>query len=306
MILATDLNLFNPHGHFTLFEILVLAVALGMVHGITPDEHTWPITFSYSIGSYSARRGIVAGLTFSAAFTVQRALASELAYFALAKVMLRTWWLNYLVYLLVGAAMYVAARYLFSGKHWHLLQPAHHIDEWRKGKGLSDAKWWMPAVHGFIAGWGVGAFALIVYTVLAPQMPNAALGWIPGFAFGIGTMLMQALAGGLFGFVARRLKLTASDIKTVALVTAGRTLLIGGVSFVVAGIFGLLFPNLASFQIETAIKVHNLHELGIAQLLVIFIVVVVGFGTLISQTKRLARERSCQDCDEVSDDSLTG
>jgi len=35
-----------------------------MVHGITPDEHTWPITFNYAIGSYSIRGGLKAGLCF--------------------------------------------------------------------------------------------------------------------------------------------------------------------------------------------------------------------------------------------------
>ena len=29
----------------------------GLLHGILPDEHTWPITFSYAIGGASGRRG---------------------------------------------------------------------------------------------------------------------------------------------------------------------------------------------------------------------------------------------------------
>jgi len=43
-----------------------------LVHGITPDEHTWPITFSYAVGSYSTRRGLGAGVTFSLAFAAHR------------------------------------------------------------------------------------------------------------------------------------------------------------------------------------------------------------------------------------------
>src|SRR5436190_23056712 len=70
--------------HAALAVNLLTAFLLGLVHGITPDEHTWPITFSYAIGSYSTRRGLRVGLIFSLAFAVQQALASELAYLGLA------------------------------------------------------------------------------------------------------------------------------------------------------------------------------------------------------------------------------
>lgn len=285
MDLLAVLNLWNPAGVATIGGALVLAFALGIVHGITPDEHTWPITFSYAIGSYSSRRGLVAGLTFSAAFTVQRAIASELANLALAKVLVDTPWLDYAVYVAVGLAMALAARYLFRGEHWHLLSPAHHVED-----GVPDVtmKPWMPAVHGFIAGWGIGAFALILYTVLAPAMP-VWLGWAPGAAFGLGTTVVQAVAGGLFGAIARHLSLTEVQIRAVALVTAGRTLLWGGVAFVVAGVVGLAFPNLLSFHLVTPLHVHNLHNIGIAQVLVIFAVVVVGIGTLVRETRHAAR-----------------
>ncbi|MHB8191315.1 MAG: urease accessory protein UreH domain-containing protein [Ferrimicrobium sp.] len=300
-MLVAALNLWNPHGSFTLLGAIGLAFALGMVHGITPDEHTWPITFSYSIGSYSTRRGMTTGLIFSLAFTLQRAIASELAYFTLANFLIDIPWLNYAIYILVGLAMFIAARYLFRGSHWHLLSPSHHLKEWSEPDSIQQPKPWMPAVHGFIAGWGIGAFALIIYTVLAPAMPSAAVGWVPGAAFGLGTTLVQVLAGALFGFIARRLSLTPKDIQTVALVTAGRTLLIGGIAFVAAGIFGLALPELAGFSITTGLHVHNLHALGIAQMLVIVIVVFVGFGTLITQTRivahqgKLARQETTHD-----------
>jgi len=41
-----------------------------MLHGITPDEHTWPITFSYAVGEYSTRGGMKAGFLFSLGFTI--------------------------------------------------------------------------------------------------------------------------------------------------------------------------------------------------------------------------------------------
>jgi hypothetical protein len=80
--MISGMNLWEPT-HATFAVDLLTAFLLGIVHGITPDEHTWPITFSYAVGGYSSRRGLRARLTFSLAFAVQRALASELAYLGL-------------------------------------------------------------------------------------------------------------------------------------------------------------------------------------------------------------------------------
>ena len=38
------INLYNPQ-NVGLISALVISYLLGLVHGITPDEHTWPITF---------------------------------------------------------------------------------------------------------------------------------------------------------------------------------------------------------------------------------------------------------------------
>src|SRR5436309_13175485 len=63
--------------------LLGASLALGMLHGVIPDEHTWPITFSYSVGSATGRGGLLSGAYFAAAFTVRRAIMSQLASFAL-------------------------------------------------------------------------------------------------------------------------------------------------------------------------------------------------------------------------------
>ena len=63
--------LLDPTGSLTVPVILAVGFILGLLHGATPDEHTWPITFSYSVGSYSSRGGFRAGLTFSGVFTLQ-------------------------------------------------------------------------------------------------------------------------------------------------------------------------------------------------------------------------------------------
>ena len=285
------INLWNPTHLSGWLSIILLALLLGIIHGITPDEHTWPITFSYAIGSYSTKKGLRAGIIFSLAFTLQRAIASELAYLGLSKLYTSVV-INNIIYIIVGLVMAVAGLTIMRYRTiFHLDLPfikAHHVDENAKQprkEWLEDPRPWMPAVHGFIAGWGFGAFAIIIYTVLAPATHSAIWGWVPGALFGLGTMITQALIGAAFGRIAARKGLSTESIRRVALKTASNTLLFGGIAFVIAGVFGYLFPHVASFNISTGVHIHNLDNIGLAFILVMLSVVGVGLTTLIKQTK---------------------
>ena len=293
LILAV--NLWNP-GHISGLSILLVAFLLGIVHGITPDEHTWPITFSYAISGYSSKKGLKAGLIFSLAFTLQRAIASELAYLGFSYIFTFTS-VDYVVYIVVGLVMAIAGVMIVhrgSPLHLHLpvlrgynkssLHGGNHSENDRP-TWIDDPRPWMPAVHGFIAGWGFGAFALILYTTLSPAMPSVYLGWVPGAIFGIGTMVVQAAAGTFFGWWASRRGLSENAIRQIALRTAANTLKWGGVAFLLGGIFGLAFPGLAGTSITTGIHVHNLDHLGLPIILVIVAVVLVGFTTLAQETR---------------------
>ncbi len=101
---------------------------------------------------------------------------------------------------------------------------------------------------------------------------------------------MQAAAGALFGWFSQRLGLPPEATQKVALVTAGRTLTWGGTAFVAGGLLGLLLPNLADFSITTGIHVHNLHQIGIAFVLVVVSVMGIGLTTLIQQTLYWSRQ----------------
>lgn len=279
------INLWDP-SHVDITVDLLTAFLLGLVHGITPDEHTWPITFSYAIGSYSTRRGLLAGLTFSLAFTVQQALASELAHLGLAH------WFTFeafdgVIYAVVGIVMATAGLYI-TGRGW---LPHLHLSGHRDHPKPRELKPWMPAVHGFIAGWGLDAFSAIIYTTLAPAMPSAALGWLPGLFFGLGTLLVQAAAGAAFGLWASRRELSAQAVRGIALTTAARTLTWGGVAFFLFGAFALVFPEAADFGIETPLRVHNLDSLGLPFLLVIFTVIGVGVTTFVRETQACRRRQ---------------
>ena len=110
--------------------LLAGCFSLGMLHGVVPDEHTWPITFSYSVGAATGRGGILSGIFFALAFTVQRSIMAQLVYFALFPFLAFSEALNGPVYVLVGAAM-AAAGYLLLHRrlpHWHPLMWASNRD----------------------------------------------------------------------------------------------------------------------------------------------------------------------------------
>ncbi len=231
---------------------LLYSFLFGLLHGILPDEHTWPITFSYAIGGASGREGMKAGLYFSAAFTLQRAIVSELAYLALAP-FLRDPAINGIVYIVVGLAMSVAGaivlrknRYL----HIHLLGHCHKEDceieqtsqiftkrhEDPSGRVVTPPVQWT-VIHGFIAGFGFGSFSLFVNTVAAPAMKSPWTGFLPGLVFGLGTMIMLMIVGALFGASLRWLHaLTEQEVRRIGSQTGGRTLFFGGILFGAAGI----------------------------------------------------------------------
>ena len=119
-------QLFSPTAAgLSIASALFLSFILGLVHGATPDEHTWPITFSYAVGAMTTRNGAKAGLLFSAGFTFQRALMSELAFLVLAP-FLRATSINGIIYLIVGSVMAISGFYVLRrGLYPHLHAISH-------------------------------------------------------------------------------------------------------------------------------------------------------------------------------------
>ncbi|MBI3841219.1 MAG: hypothetical protein HY297_04610 [Thaumarchaeota archaeon] len=222
--------------------------ALGMIHAVVPDEHTWPITFSYSVGAASGKGGVRSGAFFATAFTVQRAVMSQLVYFAVAPFLISDESLNGPVYLAVGLAM-AAAGYLILRRrlpHWHPLMWISRRDrakheEQMEASGSVPVHWAL--IHGFIAGFGVdvGLFTTFVYLVAVPAMPLAILGFLPGAAFGLGTLAVLMVIGLLFGgslqvakrWGAERLELFGAKV-------GARSLLYGGALFAISGLLFML------------------------------------------------------------------
>ncbi len=264
---------------------------LGMLHGLTPDEHTWPITFSYSIGSYSTRGGMRAGFMFSGGFTVQRTILAALGFAGLATVY-KAYNLDGYVYVLVGIGMLLAGYYLLKGTDVHIpldrflggkehhttkaeRLPMHESEDKPKPVPLKLA-----TAHGFIAGWGIGAYASIIVFILAPQMPNIFYAALVGTAFGIGTMFMQIIIGSVFANIMKVKKLTIEQIKYVGRSAAARTLYLGGLAFAAIGALIVAFPFIDSLAIGTGNPIPNLSSIGVSSVLVLLTVGVIGFGNL--------------------------
>lgn len=237
--------------------LLLGSLGLGMLHGVIPDEHTWPITFSYSVGSTTGRGGMLSGLFFASAFTLQRAIMAQLVYFALASYLAFDESLNSEVYVAVGIAMSVAGYLILSDRlpSWHplarFLRTRGHTHYDEKGTSRRVPTHWC-IIHGFIAGFGVdtGLFTTFVYLVAVPAMPASYLGFAPGAAFGFGTLIVLLAIGSVFGGVLQIAKKWGPDrVQQFGARVGARSLFYGGIIFVIAGLlFSLGLQDLIPFD----------------------------------------------------------
>lgn len=282
--------LLNPPTGLSLGEIMVISFLLGMMHGATPDEHTWPITFSYAIGKYSTRGGMAAGFLFSLGFTIQRAFLTTLGYLGLAYFYQR-YNLDGPVYIVVGLVMAIAGSYILKGRYLHLpidvalggsrhhtaeasRLPLHEVHE-------RDVPLKMTIVHGLIAGFGFGAYASVITFILAPQVPNIIYAPLPGLMFGLGTMAMQVIFGAIFGNILKAKRMSEDDIKVIGRRAAGRVLYYGGWIFVLAGLLIVLFPAIDQWAISTGIPIPNLDAVDVGFLLVVTVVGALGIYAIV-------------------------
>jgi hypothetical protein len=288
-------EILNPSSGLPLPTILAVSFTLGLLHGATPDEHTWPITFSYAVGKYSTRGGMKAGFLFSSGFTIQRAFLTTLGYLGLAS-FYQQYDLDGPVYVVVGIAMTVAGAYVLKGRYLHLPVDVllrgkeHHTSEVGSTKfhetELHDVPLGMTVVHGLIAGFGFGAYASIITFVLAPQVGSLWLAPLPGVMFGLGTMLMQIIFGAIFGNLMRLKRLTEQQITKIARKVAGTTLFYGGWLFVVAGLLILALPIVDQWGISTGNPVPNLDQINVGTVLVLSVVGVIGIGSMVREILR--------------------
>ncbi|MCY0859584.1 MAG: hypothetical protein OWQ54_04060 [Sulfolobaceae archaeon] len=273
--------LLNPPTNLSLTTILLFSYLLGILHGITPDEHTWPITFSYAIGKYSTKGGMKAGFLFSLGFTLQRSFLTTIGYLGLAY-FYQKYNLDGPVYIVVGIVMAIAGSYILKGKYLHI--PIDELLRRRKSaqtENIRDIPLKMTIIHGLIAGFGFGAYASIITFILAPQVGSLYFAPLPGMFFGLGTMTMQIILGAFFGNLMRFKGLNEEQMKSLASKAAGRTLYYGGIAFTIAGLLILGFPIIDNLSIPTGLIIPNLDAIDIGFLLVISVVGIIGVYSII-------------------------
>ena len=302
MIFPNLALLFAPPEGLTLAMILVISFILGLLHGATPDEHTWTITFSYAIGSYSSKGGMKSGLIFSLGFTIQRAILTTLGFVGLAAFYL-TYNLNGPVYVIVGVAMLIAGSYILKGEYLHLpfdclFCKEHHTkkaERLQPHEMLGNVPSRMALVHGLIAGFGFGAYASIITFILAPQVHSIIYAPLVGVVFGLGTMVMQVIFGAVFARLVGARKLGEDAVKYLGRSTAGRTLYYGGILFALIGALVVAFPLLNSIAISTGNPIPNLDSVGVSTILVLGTVGVIGVGSMIKGYRELVRLSRAKD-----------
>jgi len=292
-VLQEILSAVSHGSEATLITWLAVSFLLGILHGIVPDEHTWPITFSYSVGSYSHRGGMKAGFLFSLAFTIQRAVASELAYFFVAP-LLRLGQAENVISIVIGAVMVFSGAYVLRvGHHFHLFgfvehllpEPARDDDD-----SVRPLPAYMTLLHGFLAGFAVGAFAMILYTVVVPHMPGPAVAFLPGLFYGLGTMVMQVLLGLLFGLWVERLQYGPKARAYIGRRVAGDALYYGGMAFVLLGVVGFFVPW-DRLVIRTGLHLYFLDQIGVdffLSVVVLFAVAAWAFWSAVREYKAVS------------------
>lgn len=283
-------ELLNPPNGLTVTEILIISLILGMLHGATPDEHTWPITFSYAIGKYSTKSGMKAGFLFSLGFTIQRSFLTTLGFIGLASFYAK-YNLDGPVYTIVGFVMAIAGSYILKGKYIHLpIDKILHKKIHRELEDkLRDIPLKMTIVHGLIAGFGFGAYATIITFILAPQMPTVFYAPLPGMFFGIGTMIIQIIFGALFANILKAKNMGEKELQYIARKTAGRTLYYGGLVFMIVGLLIIAFPVIDSFAISTGNPIPNLDAINVGFLLVVGVVGLIGISSIVMSYKEVLK-----------------
>jgi threonine/homoserine/homoserine lactone efflux protein len=197
---------------------------IGVIHGLKPDEHTWPITVSYGMMQESLGKAMISTGVFAGALTLVWASLSALTSQVLS--FFQGEGLEAYVDIVVGLTMVTVAGALLTLRRGHGASGGG-----REARADYKVIW----VHGVAAAFG-GDFFIVFYTtvILLPVMP-ASMGFAVGLLFGLGSWAAQSAV------VAMMYKGLIKAVRDVSLLTsAGRlSLLFLGVFMIGLGVFSL-------------------------------------------------------------------
>ncbi|ADN50774.1 conserved hypothetical protein [Vulcanisaeta distributa DSM 14429] len=157
---------------------LIAVLIVGVIHGLKPDEHTWPITVTYGLMQRNVGGVIAAVSVFAGALTLVWTLMSALIGELMG--LLNTSILDPYVDIIVGLTMIGVAAYLVFGRHgdYHDVKTADYKLIW---------------IHGLAAAFGGDFFIVLILTIAIVPMITTDLSFLVGFMFGFGSWLAQTV-----------------------------------------------------------------------------------------------------------------
>lgn len=194
-----------------IFAVFVM-LGLGLVHGLIPDEHTWPITIPYALGQENPRKAVLSTVIFTGALTIVWSILT-IVVSAVGNIFLSEQYNSY-VFIFAGLTMVGVAVFIFLPRISAVMCSRVNDEYYSKNiihrfvtrvgcrhvhgdLGFTDLRMAPPYkaiwIHGLVAAFGTGFLLVIVYTT-ALTFP-VYLGFVPGMLFGIGTMISLSFIG---------------------------------------------------------------------------------------------------------------
>ncbi|KPJ71747.1 hypothetical protein AMJ50_00145 [Parcubacteria bacterium DG_74_3] len=172
---------------YSLLSIFVL----GLIHGLTPDEHTWPVIFAYVLSQKKWTEGILAAIFFVLPATMVWAFIAGISGF-LGSVIWQEGYETH-VHTLLGALMIILGLYVLRFLKLPHFRKEHSGEERSETMTLSQI-----SLFGFILGFGPCIPVLMMYA-FAAELHSSFLGALSGILFGLGTMLTLSFIAGITG-----------------------------------------------------------------------------------------------------------
>lgn len=172
---------------YSLLSIFVL----GLIHGLTPDEHTWPVIFAYVLSQRKWTEGILAAIFFVLPATMVWGLIAGISGF-LGSVIWQKGYETH-VQILLGALMIIFGFYIFRFLKFPHLHREHTSRERFRTMNLLQL-----SVFGLILGIGPCLPVLMMYA-FAAELHSSFLGALSGILFGFGTMITLSFIAGITG-----------------------------------------------------------------------------------------------------------
>jgi len=220
-----------------LADILPLAIfAIGIIHGLKPDEHTWPITISYAMMQKDLNGVIKSTVTFALALTTVWTIISAIVKPILSLGIGSNPLEDPIVDGIVGLTMIgVALFYIFESKK-NANKISSGINDKIKTSEKSAPDYKLIWIHGTAAAFGGDFFIILIIALsviaIIPTFPT----FLVGLLFGLGSLSAQLVVV-ILTYKGLMKAIKSTDI----LVDAGRlSLLFLGVFMIGLGIFSFL------------------------------------------------------------------